>query len=679
VNLRRILAAIATIATFANGRAKAWAAALGAFALLSTAILAIALALALALSGCGRNTEVAGGGTDTETGGGKAIGRVLLPGGGGADCAVVEARSRTFLKAILESVPSTQGVRRTEADAQGAFRLDSLAAGSYVFEAHCGDTLVAAAEGSIQDTGSRISLPVLALKRPGRVTGRVRYADGSRNGSLIRAYGLGHAVMADTSGTFSLSGLPEGIFTVSVSSLAPFQDSVDVAGVRVTADSATDIGEVVLGRKLKQGFEIVAGHVSIPGVGGDNPVIYDNDRFDNTADDDYLWALASLGRVDLRGTILPGRPGGSADSFQAYHRESFRELHAARASGLRNLPDPVQGASAPLHLPASGRWEDMQLEANPGSALIAAEAARSSPDKPLLVFAGGPMTTVAGAVLMDPTIADRMIVFGTFNLNRPDEDSLAVFVVAKRCRLIEWGRSYSWDTSLVKDSSLVPPGNRFAEGLWRKYLRASVPFAFFGDLSGLVFAYDGTVFRSGQSANLPSPGAKPILGAPAPYDFIDIPAGATDFPRIQADFFALLSDPAAYHPWPVPGRVQAEGYATHSAASGAAFPDAPGPVVDSGGEGGAEALHGLAAGAWAAWRVDGDSGPYHISMRCRMPGGGSLEVTAGGADPVRVDVAADSAWGTFTADIRLRAGVDTLRVAPVAGSLDLDWMQITRP
>lgn len=49
--------------------------------------------------------------------------------------------------------------------------------------------------------------------------------------------------------------------------------------------------------------------------------------------------------------------------------------------------------------------------ATPGSDLIIAEARLASPEKPLVIVSGGPLTTVASALLLAPEIADRIVVF----------------------------------------------------------------------------------------------------------------------------------------------------------------------------------------------------------------------------------------------------------------------------
>ena len=248
---------------------------------------ALVLAFAWGLTGCG-DPAVAGGATDTETGGAKATGRVLLPGGAPAACAVVELRSQSFLKGPLESDPSTQGTRKVTVDAQGRFRIDSIPPGDWRFEARCGDSLLAVFDAAIPDTAARLEFAAVPLTHPGKVKGRIRYADGALRPSLVRAYGLALSALADSGGGFILAGVPAGSHTLLFSCMLPFQDSAAAPGVRVGSDSTTDIGDVTLGQRAKQGFAIVDGHLRLDGFDPGNPIIYDNDRFDNTADDDFL-------------------------------------------------------------------------------------------------------------------------------------------------------------------------------------------------------------------------------------------------------------------------------------------------------------------------------------------------------------------------------------------------------
>jgi hypothetical protein len=631
----------------------------------------LACLLIVILLGCGREGPLAGGATDTETGGAKAVGRIMMPGGGPAFCATVEMRKREYLREPSESVSSTIGSSKTHADVSGFFSFDSLAIGEYVFLANCGDTLLATWVATVIDTSGKVTLPTTKLQKPGRIKGHVNFSDGSRPTFLVRVYGLPKLAMGDSTGDFLLTGLPAGNCNLRISAMVPFEDSLDIFNVRVGGDSLTDIGTVKIGPRLKQAFTIVDGHLEIPGLNLNNPIIYDNDRLDNTSDDEFLWALASMGRVKLRATILPGIP--SSDSLRAHYQASYRELDLARQAGLWNIPDPIAGAIARLVMPSSGRWEDLVPIANPGSDLIASEAAKATREHPLVVISEGSMTTVATAFLLDPSIADKMIVFGTFNFNRPNEDTLAVYLISKKCRFVAWGRGYTWVPTFDRETVNPTPGTRYGGELWNRYLSTTSPFDFFGDLSGLAFAYEKRVFNQAYSANLEKYGGTPVLNVPAPFDFIEIPVAANNFSMIQSTFWKVISMPEAYHPWPIPGKIAAVAYSALS-----------GGKVDSSGERQAEVLAGMQVGMWADFRIQSDSvGAYRLEVKCRSRGGGHLDVSLN-SGPVAFgfDIPADSSWSTLQSALgalKSSGGIDTVRIISSAGTIDLDGLNVSNP
>lgn len=186
----------------------------------------------------------------------------------------------------------------------------------------------------------------------------------------------------------------------------------------------------------------------LEGVGPDCPMIYDNDWWSDTPDKDYLWAKASLGEANLRGNIVTR---DLWDWRKGYHykleqglKDARKAVARARHSGLRNIPDPVAGADAAFQRPDSGAIEDTRIVRSKGSALIVAEARKARPDKPLLVFVGGPLNTVANAVLIDPSIAERMVVFMTDLRGYNGQDPWANYIVARRCKLINYGAHVWW-------------------------------------------------------------------------------------------------------------------------------------------------------------------------------------------------------------------------------------------
>jgi hypothetical protein len=191
------------------------------------------------------------------------------------------------------------------------------------------------------------------------------------------------------------------------------------------------------------------GIVRLKGVGSDNPILYDNDWWTDIPDAAYLWAKASLGEAKLKGNIITrctfGWKTKYAHTLKQQTNEAAKLFQLARESGLKNIPEPIIGATEALRQPASGKIEDTQFKRTAGSDLMIAEAKQASPEKPLLVFVGGSCTTIASAYLADPSITNRIIVFqvdgGAYN----GSDGWAWDITMRHFRFVNWARGYFWD------------------------------------------------------------------------------------------------------------------------------------------------------------------------------------------------------------------------------------------
>jgi len=178
----------------------------------------------------------------------------------------------------------------------------------------------------------------------------------------------------------------------------------------------------------------------------DCPIIYDNDWLKDTNDDEYLFAKAHLGRANLKGIVLSkdqwdrGRQYKVEDGLDDFESD----LAIVRRSGWRNIPGVSIGADRLLERPASGKVEGTAPSKSAGTDLIVGEARRATPEKPLVVIVGGPLCTVASAYLTDPSIADRMIVMMTDIDGYNGSDPWANFIVATRCKLVNFGASPLW-------------------------------------------------------------------------------------------------------------------------------------------------------------------------------------------------------------------------------------------
>ncbi len=146
------------------------------------------------------------------------------------------------------------------------------------------------------------------------------------------------------------------------------------------------------------------------------PVVYDNDDHRDVYTDEYLYALASAGEIDLRG-IITSYPHDQAE-YREFVAGRTRIVHLARQSGMDRLPDPIAGTNVRLLRPASGETDDAAPLDSAGGRLIVEAARQASPERPLVVVIGGPLTSAADAYLIDPAIADRVVVsalFGSFD------------------------------------------------------------------------------------------------------------------------------------------------------------------------------------------------------------------------------------------------------------------------
>jgi hypothetical protein len=158
------------------------------------------------------------------------------------------------------------------------------------------------------------------------------------------------------------------------------------------------------------------------------PVIYDNDgAIESGFTDIYVMALASARLVSLRGIITTcsygeeGRkPPLSAVPASEVVRERQELIEKARRSGMRHLPDATPGPSLSLKRPASGRIEDTVPHDTPGARLVIQQARKAPPGKPLVIVMGGQATCVVDAYLLDPAIADRMVLAWTVGDARSD-------------------------------------------------------------------------------------------------------------------------------------------------------------------------------------------------------------------------------------------------------------------
>jgi hypothetical protein len=180
-----------------------------------------------------------------------------------------------------------------------------------------------------------------------------------------------------------------------------------------------------------------------------NPVVYDNDEAIDVYVDEYLLALASTAEIQLKGimtssSVEPYNKWVPVAAFDRMVNDRQRLTAEARASGLIHVPNPVRGPMGQLDKPPSGIIEDTRPIGAEGSRMIVREATAASATMPLVVVVGGALTAEADAYLLDPTIADRVIVawLGGRKWDMGDyngwADPWAAYIVLQKLRLVQF-------------------------------------------------------------------------------------------------------------------------------------------------------------------------------------------------------------------------------------------------
>jgi hypothetical protein len=635
---------------------------------------AFAFAALALLAGCSKEpSTLAGGWTDTETGP-KVTGVIQREDGAPAAGALVLLRPADYL-ARNPDRPDSQGsaasggsVLDAMCDSTGAFQFDSVGIGDYYLESRDREIKAVAIRFRVDKAKGRFTLPAATVRSVGSVTGRVRFQDGNSGRVLVRIFGLERAATTDPSGAYFFGNVPAGNYNLHFSGLDPFIQSATRADVRVVSNANTDAGDIGLQRDLKQGFRITDGSVEIPGVDSANPVILENGTFQNMVDGAYLWAKASMGHLDLRGTVVSYGADTGVEALKTNMANCERAVRVARNSGMRGIPGPVAGARRPLIRSPGGRLESIKSDASEGAMLILSEARKASAERPLVVISGANLTTAAEALLLDPSIADRMIVLGANNGNHNIADTLAMALLVKKARFVEWARNYVWNgAGLNERTPDVFPGNRLGQVLRTQFgtdIHGLKSFAFYGDFGAATFLFQRKVWSAAAGMDLLAPPFIAQAASGPVFDFVDIPRAANDWNAIQDEFFSAITSPEAYHPWPLPGKVEAEAYVSALDAG-----------VDSSGEAGGEACQWKASGSLAEYAIEvGAAGMHTLEFRYRAAGPSGLKVFSGfTGDTVTVDLPAAADWATVKADIPLEAGAGTLRLENALGAFDLDW------
>ena len=211
-------------------------------------------------------------------------------------------------------------------------------------------------------------------------------------------------------------------------------------------------------------------------------MIVANDGATDNWTGEYAMLLANSGGAPLVGIIVNPSPywpdlAASVDGWN-------QMIIAARASGLRNIPDATPSPGDPLVRPADGKIESTTPNKSAGAKVILDQSAKLSlPWRPVVVVTGSRLTDVADAYVMDPTVADRVVVVSalggaasggsTMGWPNGELDAWADWIVGQRFRYIQVNGYYEQLADVTNSDVANLPANPF--GAW---MAAKIPNLF---------------------------------------------------------------------------------------------------------------------------------------------------------------------------------------------------------
>lgn len=213
-----------------------------------------------------------------------------------------------------------------------------------------------------------------------------------------------------------------------------------------------------------------------------NPVIYDNDVYDDVFDDELVFVMASLGEMRLAGLIVtPVLTDFWGFSRPEWIQTAIDSRGRAEASGLRmdRIPRITVGSQAASEKAAEG-------VDSPGARLyvrIINDQYRHDPSRPVLIGIGGQGATLASAFQIDPSIAMKCIVYYTDIKVYNGHYSWASELIARHFRVVSWGDDHWWIPKRCQNEWRVLPRPEHCEpgmnhprsGEWARLTDLDVP------------------------------------------------------------------------------------------------------------------------------------------------------------------------------------------------------------
>ncbi|MBR4405764.1 MAG: hypothetical protein IKT30_05240, partial [Bacteroidaceae bacterium] len=213
-----------------------------------------------------------------------------------------------------------------------------------------------------------------------------------------------------------------------------------------------------------------------------NPLIYDNDVYDDVFDDEWMYAMASLGKLEIAALIVTPV---LTDGWGFWHPEMVGTAHESRdiaiKSGIpvKRLPEITVGTEANSEKEGERKLSD-------GARLyvkLINEYHKRHPERPMIINIGGQSGTLVSAFCLDPSIADKCIVYYTDICVYNGHYEWASKLVARNFRVVSWGADNWWRVKKNQNEwNVLPrPVNAYARdndensGEWALLTQMNVP------------------------------------------------------------------------------------------------------------------------------------------------------------------------------------------------------------
>lgn len=267
---------------------------------------------------------------------------------------------------------------------------------------------------------------------------------------------------------------------------------------------------------------------------------------------EYALVLAATQRLRLVGIVV--------DATDIYpdlteNVAGFRRMvSAARDSGMQHVPDPTASVSSALVRPSSGVIDDTLPNRSEGARLILDAAARfGSAVHPLVIATGGPVTDVADAYLLDPTLPERAVVVSSLGTTSSsgavagspngDRDVWATTIVTSRMRYVQVNAFYDQLQDVPEARAPELPQNAFGAFMAEKRSEILDLIQACDQVSVMAAALPW--FASSVTRMRAEPGDELPALTPDPNGQIwHVPAADSD--RAREELWTALRDPATF-------------------------------------------------------------------------------------------------------------------------------------